>query len=187
MILENKTVLFLGSSVTYGAASGGVSFADMMAETYGIRMVKEAVCGTPMTDTGETSYVARLKTVDKTLPVDLMICRLSTNDVWQNLPMERIETAIRCIVAYTRETWGCPIVFYTSPRFDSEVYDEMVERLLSLQDELGVSVLDMWHMPDLLVTDPAACARYMPDHIHPNERGYREWWLPLFVEFCEAL
>lgn len=65
MILENKTVLFLGSSVTYDAASDGVSFADMMAETYGIRMVKEAVCGTPMTDTGETSYVARLKTVDK--------------------------------------------------------------------------------------------------------------------------
>lgn len=85
-----------------------------------------------------------------------MICQLSTNDVWQNLPMERIETAIRFIVAYTRETWGCPIVFYTSPRFDSEVYDGMVERLLSLQDELGVSVLDMWHMPNLRVTDPAA-------------------------------
>ena len=187
MILTHKTVLFLGSSVTYGAASCGVSFADMMAETCGLRMVKEAVSGTPLTDTGAMSYVSRLKAVDRTLPIDLMICQLSTNDVWQKLPMDGIEDAIRWIIAYTRETWGCPIVFYTSPRFDSEEYGHMVELLLALKAELGFSVLDLWNAPDLRETDPEAYACYMPDPIHPNERGYREWWTPLFIAFCEAL
>ena len=32
MNLENKTILFLGSSVTYGSAAGGVSFVDMIGE-----------------------------------------------------------------------------------------------------------------------------------------------------------
>lgn len=32
MDLKGKNVLFLGSSVTYGWASDGVSFADIMAE-----------------------------------------------------------------------------------------------------------------------------------------------------------
>ena len=32
MDLKGKTILFLGSSVTYGAFADGVSFADLMAE-----------------------------------------------------------------------------------------------------------------------------------------------------------
>ena len=42
MELKGKTVLFLGSSVTYGSASDGVSFADMMAEELGFSCIKEA-------------------------------------------------------------------------------------------------------------------------------------------------
>ena len=42
MKLKGKTVLFLGSSVTYGAFADGVSFADLMAERCGIRCIKEA-------------------------------------------------------------------------------------------------------------------------------------------------
>ena len=61
MVLKGKTVLFLGSSVTYGSAAGGVSFADMMAETCGIKMIKEAVSGTTLADINDQSYVSRLK------------------------------------------------------------------------------------------------------------------------------
>ena len=48
MELKDKTVLFLGSSVTYGSASGGVSFADLMVKECGIKMIKEAVSGTTL-------------------------------------------------------------------------------------------------------------------------------------------
>lgn len=71
MDLQNKTILFLGSSVTYG--SEGISFADIMSELCGINCIKEAVSGTTLADINEGSYVARLKTVDKNIKVDLFV------------------------------------------------------------------------------------------------------------------
>ena len=44
--ITNKTIIFLGSSVTYGYGSMGVSFADYLEKTDGIHAVKEAVSGT---------------------------------------------------------------------------------------------------------------------------------------------
>ena len=70
MNLKEKTVLFLGSSVTYGSAAGGVSFAELMEEACGIRCVKEAVSGTTLADINDISYVSRLKKVDTSLVVD---------------------------------------------------------------------------------------------------------------------
>ncbi len=191
MILKDKTVLFLGSSVTYGSAAGGVSFADMMAETCGCVAVKEAVSGTMLADVDENSYMARLKRVDKALPVDLFICQLSTNDASHLIPLDRVEDAIRFILSYVKDTWGCPIVFYTGTYYESGAYADMVKLLLSLQAELGqdydFSVLDLWHDPDMRSVTPENYARYMNDPIHPYEVGYREWWLPKFTAFCEGL
>ena len=41
MELKNKTVLFLGSSVTFGSASGGVSFVEMLGEACGITAIRQ--------------------------------------------------------------------------------------------------------------------------------------------------
>lgn len=38
--LKGKTVVFLGSSVTYGSASGGVSFADYIEKSSGCTAIK---------------------------------------------------------------------------------------------------------------------------------------------------
>ena len=98
MQLKDKTILFLGSSVTYGYASGGVSFADVMAEQYGCISVKEAVSGTTLADLDDTSYVARMKRMDKSIKADLFVCQLSTNDATKNIDMDLIEAAIREIL-----------------------------------------------------------------------------------------
>ena len=37
-----KKIIFLGSSVTYGSAAGGVSFADIICKKNGYEMIKEA-------------------------------------------------------------------------------------------------------------------------------------------------
>ena len=50
--IEGKTVLFLGSSVTYGSASGGVSFADYIEKRDGCEMIKSAVSGTTLVESG---------------------------------------------------------------------------------------------------------------------------------------
>ena len=69
--LLGKTVLFLGSSVTYGACSGGYSFVEALAERTGLIPVKEAVSGTTLADVEDVSYIARMLRLPDTLRPDL--------------------------------------------------------------------------------------------------------------------
>ena len=149
MELKGKTVLFLGSSVTYGSASGGVSFADMMAGQLGFFCIKEAVSGTTLADLDETSYVARLKRLTLQSSVDLLICQLSTNDASQNIPLEKTEQAIRSILEYTKATFACPVIFYTGTYFKSEAYEAMIRLLYALQAEYDFSILDLFNDPEM--------------------------------------
>lgn len=187
MRLQGKTVVFLGSSVTYGSASGGVSFAELMTQQCGFRYVKEAVSGTTLADIDDRSYVTRLKTVDKTIPVDLFICQLSTNDAGRGVPIEQTEAAIRFIVTYVRETFNCSIAFFTNTRYDSEAYEGLVKLLYDLQAEYDFAILDFWNDEQMNAISGEQRTRYMRDHIHPTLDGYREWWTPKFIEFCKAL
>ena len=187
MELKDKTVLFLGSSVTYGSASGGVSFADRMAEELHFHCIKEAVSGTTLADLDETSYVARLKKLDPKLAVDLLICQLSTNDASQGIPLAKTEDAIRTILEYTKATFGCPVVFYTGTYFESEAYEAIIRLLYSLRAEYDFSILDLFNDPTMRSVPPEDYARYMSDPIHPNLLGYRQWWTPKFIDFCQKL
>ena len=185
MQLKDKTILFLGSSVTYGYASGGVSFADVMAEQYGCISVKEAVSGTTLADLDDTSYVARMKRMDKSIKADLFVCQLSTNDATKNIDMDLIEAAIREILEYAAATWRCPILFYTGTRYDSPQYFEMIKLLERMSEEYDFDILDLWTDPKMCSVSDEDYARYMKDPIHPTLEGYRDWWTPKFVEFIE--
>lgn len=187
MDLYNKTVLFLGSSVTFGSASGGISFADVMEEQCGLKMVKEALSGTTLADVDDGSYVARLKKVDRRIKMDLVVVQLSTNDAGRGVPLADTEAAIRFIADYVRTTWDCPLVFYTGTYFDSKPYAAMVDLLRVLAKEYGFSILDLWDDPAMRAVSEADYKRYMADPVHPNLIGYREWWTPKFIEFCQAL
>ena len=55
--IKDKTVIFLGSSVSYGYGSMGVSFADFLEKTDRIIAIKEAVSGTTLVDIKDNTYV----------------------------------------------------------------------------------------------------------------------------------
>ena len=191
---KNKRILFLGSSVTYGARSGGRSFADDLAIRNGFICVKEAVSGTTLADVERASYVQRLiHNVDRTQKYDLLICQLSTNDATKGLPLGKIAEddfepshfaistilgAMEYIIAWTKENLHCPVAFYTGTKYDSAQYEAMVEALLKLRGKWGVGVIDLWHG---LNTDIPEYDLYMADPIHPTRAGYRDWWTP-FME-----
>lgn len=179
-ILRSKRILFLGSSVTYGYSSGGVAFPELLAEAYGCDSVKEAVSGTTLV-AGDRDYIQRLHTMP-TEPADLFVCQLSTNDATKGKPLPDIEAAVRTIIGYIRQTWGCPILFYTSPRYDSEAYQAMVDMLLRVAAEEEVSMLDLWNDEAFNDITPQQRALYMADKLHPTLAGYREWWLPAFAQ-----
>ncbi len=142
--LAGKTIYWLGSSVTYGAASGGEAMAEFLAAKTGAVCVKEAVSGTTIfddgktADTGEKSYTRRLTnstSFDKSAHVDAFICQISTNDatdarlgkrgeltgaeVTEKELFDRATTlgGVEYIIAYVTETWHCPVYFYSGSYF----------------------------------------------------------------------
>ena len=196
--LTGKRMLFLGSSVTYGSAADGVSFVDFIAARNGCHVIKEAVSGTTLVDDGADSYIARLKRIDPSTPVDLFVCQLSTNDATQERPLGAIcadgdcdtgtvAGAVEWIISHVRGTWNCPIAFYTSPRYDSASYAAMVELLGGIAGKWRIAVIDLWNDAGFNAITGEQRARYMADPIHPTRDGYLEWWTPRFEEALREL
>ncbi len=198
--LQGKTILFLGSSVTYGSNSGGVSFVEYMEKRDGIIPVKEAVSGTLLVDEpvdGKESYIARMKSMDTSIQADAFICQLSTNDASKNKPlgtvsdsfdMETFDThtvagAIEYIIAYAKATWDCPVIFYTGTQYDSEAYGKMVDLLLEIQKKWDIGVIDLWNNEEMNAVSEADYKLYMVNAIHPSKAGYRDWWTPVMEEY----
>ena len=195
-MLRNKRILFLGSSVTYGYASDGISFADLLEEVDGCISIKEAVSGTTLVEDEEESYIARMKRLQISDPVHLFVCQLSTNDATKNKPLGQVSSgydinsfdtstiagAIEYITAFAKARYHCPIVFYTSPKYDSPAYEQMVKLLYQIKDKWNMGIIDMWN--DTTFNDISIENRqlYMADPIHPTKEGYQKWWLPRFEQ-----
>ena len=201
--LEGKTFFFLGSSVTYGSASGGKSFVDYIEDNNHCTCIKVAVSGTTLVDNGSNSYVQRfLKRAEryKDETIDHFICQLSTNDATQNLPLGKISEsknkedfntktivgAMEYIIAVAQETWGCPVAFYTGPYYNSANYQKMVDALFQLQEKWGIGIIDFWNDEEARQMDAATKRKYMADDIHPTAAGYKEWWTPVFDQYLKT-
>ena len=173
--IKDKTVIFLGSSVTYGYGSMGVSFADFLEKTDGINVIKEAVSGTTLVDIKDNSYVSRMKTIDKNIKADAFVCQLSTNDATKEMPLGKISEsydinnfdiqtiagAIEYIIAYAKTTWDCPVIFYTQAKYDSEHYAKMVDLLLEIQDKWDITVIDFWNDAEINNITDEQCKIYL--------------------------
>lgn len=193
--LKGKTIIYLGSSVTYGSDSLGVSFVEYIDRLNGTTSVKEAVSGTTLVtkdDASGNSYIPRMKTIDPDIPADAFICQLSTNDATRHMPLgkisegfeladfdtETVAGAIEYIIAYARKTWHCPVLFYTGTRFDCREYGEMVKLLLEIQKKWKIGVIDLWNDVALNAISEKDYNLYMSNPIHPTQAGYLLWWVP---------
>ena len=200
--LVGKTIIFLGSSVTYGAAAEGQSFVELFEAADGVNAIKEAVSGTTLVDRNSEpapaapgdgdSYIKRLKQLDTSAKADCVVVQLSTNDVTMKLPLGEISDgtdlsafdtqtvtgAMEWIIRYSRDTWGCPVVFYTGSRYDSAEYAAMVDRLMELQRKWDIGVIDLYTDDAFNDIDGESYSLYMADPIHPTKAGYAEWWFP---------
>ncbi len=191
--LKGKNVLFLGSSATNGAAALHQSIPEYISARFGCSSIKEAVDGTTLTDNGKSSYIQRMKNkVSKDAQIALLICQLSTNDASKELPLGEVSEgtalegfdtgtvtgAMEYIICYAKQIWGCPVVFYTNARFESENYAAMVERLYELKEKWNIGILDLWSSDEFNDITEKQRELYMKDSIHPYKAGYRDWWGP---------
>ena len=188
--LKGKTFIFLGSSVTYGSAADGRSFVELIAERCDCTCIKWAVSGTTLAETNDRSYVSRLRDNSVDVPAcDHLIVQLSTNDASQEIPLGEICSgsgydtstvtgAIEFIINYARDTWNCPVLFFTGSHYNSDRYDAMVKRLYELKEKYGIGILDLWNDENFNQIPDELRDLYMQDDIHPTKAGYRDWWGP---------
>lgn len=190
--LTNKKVLFLGSSVTFGFGALGESFVDYLWRRDGLAAIKDAENGTTLTDydsfTAGDSYVARFKKELKRRQPEALVLQLSTNDTKRGpgqlgrLPTgnyfdtKTITGALSYVIFEAKKHWHCPILVYTNPYFENDLYSKMVQRAKEVTAHFQVALLDLYHDPALKKQG----ALYMVDQIHPTRAGYLKKWLPRF-------
>ena len=197
-ILREKSIIFLGSSVTEGYAAMGESFVDYLEKEDGILPIKEALSATTLVDEqayGRDSYVTRMKNLDPDMHVDLLVCQLSTNDAktgkaigtisastnLEDFDVLTVTGAMEYIIAYAKETWGCPVIFYTGARFSekwADTYEDMIGLTYKLADKWNIGIIDLWNNSDFNNITPEEYSMYMYDSVHPTRAGYKLWWTP---------
>ena len=185
---KQPTFFFLGSSVTYGATTGGRSFVELIDEDLRCDVVKEAVSGTNLANTKANSYVARFKNkVDLNVDYQHFIIQLSTNDATNNMDYGTVGEskdissfddkttagAIEWLIAYIQENFIADITIYTNPHYENARYERLVGVLDQIQAKWDIHVLDYYRYKDMDRLDDATLASYMSDSIHPNANGYR--------------
>lgn len=181
------TFYFLGSSVTFGFATGGVSFVNEVQNSLNCKCYKEAVSGTTLTDNGPSSYVERMENnIPKEGNVDHLIVQLSTNDISQNKQIGNISSsndistfnkqtvlgAIEYIIAYAKNTWDCEVTFYTNPKYNNSNYESLISKLYDIQSKWNIGIIDFYNYIDMDPISDEVLSTYMADAIHPNAKGY---------------
>lgn len=193
--LEGYNILYLGSSVTNGAASLQTSFPEYIAKRNNTTFIKEAVNGTTLVD-GGNSYISRLKKLDTSVKYDLFICQLSTNDASWNKRLGTVSSAdtteydtstvcgaIEYIINYVEQTWDCPVVFYTNAYYESKTYAAMVNALKEIGQKYDIGIIDLYFDKDFNDITDEQRKLYMADKVHPTRAGYLEWWTPKMEEY----
>lgn len=192
--LLDKSILFLGSSITYGAASKGISFVEFLNKSYGVRTIKEAQSGTTLSGKENTSYVSRLKNnVATEAKLDAFVCQLSTNDARFNKSIGKISDSYDChkfdiettigaiefIISYVKENWNCPIIFYTCIREKDAYYEHLIKKLYEIKNKWDINIIDVWGNVEInkRAKDDK---QMMADDAHPTLKGYRYLYTPIF-------
>ena len=189
---------FLGSSVTYGSNTNGVSFVDILPDRLKCTVLKNAVSGTTLVE-GNNSYIQRLKQMPINANVEHLVVQLSTNDATQNKPLGTLTAdgttsydtntiigAIEEIISYAKKTWNCDVTFYTNPKYSSANYETMISALYQVQAKWNIGILDFYNYRDMVELSDQTLSSYMSDAIHPNSKGYA-WMADEFAKYLRKL
>ena len=192
--LYGKTIYHLGSSISYGSANGGVSFADQIRDVTGSKMVKQTVSGTTLSAQKSNSYAQRWSNFTFTDNPDYLIIQLSTNDFTNSgITLGAVGTqkegfdknttagALEYIISETlKKSPDTKVVIYSCAVRESwaQSHSEYTRfaniELAKLQQKWGILIVDLFSLEPLL-------PNIMSDDIHPNKQGYALLFTPTMI------
>ncbi len=209
--LKDLSVVFLGSSITLGKGSHNQSFADYLGKKHGFQYVKLAQNGTTMATAYANSYIERLQNyvASGAAAPDYLVCQLGSNDARFQVKIGSVSSAdltalntntvtgaIEYISGYVQEVWGCPVIFFVMPQFESdefhdEHYVKMISALYNAQRDSKwggdrLKILNMWANESLNKKLQKKWKLYMTDEIHPTKAGYLDIYSSEFEPYLQV-
>lgn len=192
--LYGKTIYHLGSSISYGSANNGVSFAEQIRDITGSNMVKQTVSGTTLSAQKSNSYADRWSNFTFTDSPDYLIIQLSTNDFTQSgitlgsvgaqkdgFDKNTTAGALEYIISETlKKSPNTKVVIYSCAVRDSWAsshpdYARFANiELAKLQEKWGILIVDLFSLDAML-------PNVMSDDIHPNKQGYALLFTPTMI------
>lgn len=179
------SVCFFGSSVTYGFASNGISFVEILAKKYSFNYIKEAICGTTLVDSDNQSYFSRLKRIEEK-DIGLFVVQLSTNDAIKKYDLNDIKVSIERIIDFIEEFYNSKIVFFSNPYYLNEHYEKMVSIMKGISCKKNVYFIDMFSNKEFNNIGDIDRILYMQDNIHPTLLGYEKWIVPFMEKYLSV-
>lgn len=224
--LKDKTIGYLGSSITVGFQSQNVAFPDYIEKITGSKTIKQAITGGPLAKKegvrDEISYITQLENnLSQNDTLDALVVQLSTNDTTLGIEIGELSTsndkddfdystvigAMEYIIAYVKEKWDCPVIFYINPYLSDDMiqryadannanadeikaayqdtYEKMIDALYIVQNKWNISIIDMWNNDDFKNINLDLRDYYMADPIHPTKAGYLFWYTPYIQQQLE--
>ena len=184
--LRGKRLFVLGSSVTWGFASGGVALPEFLAQRFGLQVTKDAVNGTSLAGDGADTYVARLRAhTALTDDVDIFLLQLSTKDARLGYSTAESIAAIEQIIDYVHNQWQAPVIMYTNAWFKSDDYAQLVTAVHDVQvKRADFEIIDLFNNEAF---NSQSRTTYMANPIHPTRAGYIQWWGPQVAQELSVL
>ena len=199
-ILSGKTALFTGDSICSGAGSTG-GYAKYIGENNKMNVINYGVSGTRVAvSDSENAIVTRIATMQDT--ADYICLEGGVNDAWSGkVPLGEIsigfngdldETtftgAFESLLKQSLLKWKEAKIFYLIPHKMMGV-NEYLDRAKELCEKWGVPCLDLRLMTGFFAYDDEMKQTYTAngDGVHPNERGYKVFYVDKITAFMKTL
>ncbi len=194
-ILKDKTALFVGDSITFGAGEDGTfwfSWPGRIGKLTGMKVINNGDSGARVSLTGTSGFIKDALTSAGKIDADLIVMHGGVNDARYNIPLGSITGEGKTTFDTTTFSGGLENMFNiakivypkadlffisnfhldghsTGSAKDMSKYFNLAEQIC---EKWGVTFIDLYNNTELNTKLATTTNKYLPDYLHPNGEGY---------------
>lgn len=213
--LRDKLIVFNGDSICQGIVNGG-GYAEILRKTTGCLIENRAVGGGTLAINKRNGHMICNDIVNMSENADLICLEGGINDYWQNIPLgemkpltdfesevdkETVLGALESIFRTCMEKWlGVPIMFVIvhpvqktryMPNSVGYTFEQLAEGIRKMCKKYSIVVVDLLNESGGFNGNIERIAKKYTinggDGCHPNEEGYKKYYVPQIKAKLETL